>query len=369
VDSLELTFRSAPRAVCRIRVGRGARDALIDELAAAPPGRRLVLVSDGNVHPLYAVPLARRLRARGLAVDDLSFPAGEQHKTRESKDRLEDALLELGVGRDAAIVAVGGGVTGDLAGFLAATWHRGVPVVQVPTSLLAMVDAAVGGKTAVNLEGGKNLVGAFHQPWGVYADVGVLATLPEREYREGFAEVVKSAVIADARLFRRLEERVGSLLGRDDAELAHVVLRCVEIKGSVVRRDEREAGRRGVLNFGHTVAHAIEAVSGYGVSHGAAVAIGMAVESSLAGQVHGFSGSASRRVADLLGAFGLPVRIPSSLDIDALIGAMRRDKKTRAGRVRFALPRRIGSMPGGDGTSVHVEEDVVRRAVQAAVAD
>lgn len=340
----DLVFPPAPRRTCRVRAGRGVLDRLLDEVSAAPPGRPLIVVADANVAPLHAVALAQRLQERGLDVARLQFPAGEPSKIRETKAVLEDRLLDLGAGRDAALVAVGGGVTGDLVGFLAATWQRGIPVVQVPTSLLAMADAALGGKTAVDLPGGKNMVGAFHQPWGVYADVSVLSTLPDDAYADGFAEVVKSAVVADVGLFRWLEDHADELLGRDPEAQARVVSACLEIKGRVVRADERETGRRALLNFGHTVAHAIETASGYGIRHGPAVAIGMCVEADLAQEATGLSRNACLRIERLLEAFGLPVRLPRQLDLDAVVEGTRRDKKVRDGRVRYALPRALGRM-------------------------
>jgi len=345
-------------------VGRGVLGELVDDLAHVPGAARWVLIADDHVAPLHAAPLARRLRARGLTVDELCFPAGERHKVRESKIALEDRLSELGAGRDTWIVAVGGGVTGDLAGFVAATWHRGIPFVQVPTSLLAMVDAAIGGKTAVDIPAGKNLVGSFHQPWGVYADVDLLSTLPDGFYAEGLAEAVKTAVVADGRLFRRLEQSVQALRERDPAELESVVLRCAEIKSRIVRRDEREAGPRAALNFGHTVAHALERATGFELRHGQAVAIGMTVENLLAREARGFPEPHVRRVEALLDAFGLPVRLPSGVDLEAVVTAARSDKKARAGRVRYALPTSIGRMPTGEAMTVEIDERVLRTALR-----
>ena len=285
----------------------------------------------------------------------LTFASGERSKTRETKARLEDRLVAWGVGRDSVIVALGGGVTGDLAGFLAATWHRGVPVVSVPTTLLAMVDAALGGKTAVDLPGGKNLVGAFHQPVALWADLDVLRSLPAKTYREGLAEAVKTAAACDAGLFRRLEADVDALLRRDERVVGRVVARCLALKGAVVAADEREAGRRAILNFGHTAAHAIEAATGYRISHGDAVAIGLVAESRLACRVTGLPRAHADRIEALLRAFGLPVRPPPDLDPGMLARAALRDKKTRGGRVRCVLPERLGEMPTRDDPSVSVD--------------
>jgi 3-dehydroquinate synthase len=365
VEAFDLSFRPAPRRICRVRVGAGALDALVDDLAQEPPGRLLVVVSDEQVGPLHAGRLTERLAARGLRVESLTLPLGESHKTRETKAWVEDRLFDLGAGRDSALIAVGGGLVGDVAGFAAATWHRGVPVVQVPTSLLAMVDAAVGGKTGVNLPGGKNLVGSFHQPWGVYADTAVLSTLPERDYTDGFAEVVKSAVIADGPFFGWLERSVDRLRGREPEALDHAVLRCVQIKARVVRRDEREAGRRAVLNFGHTVAHALEAATAYGIRHAQAVSIGLCVESHLAQRETGFPAKHVGRVEGLLAALGLPVRCASSPTAEAVVEAARRDKKNRDGQIHCALPLRLGHMPPGGGVTVAVAESRLAEAIRA----
>ena len=334
-------------------------DSLIEDLATSPPGNRLFVVSDDRVAPLYGEPLRTRLAARGLPVELLTFPEGEASKSRREKARLEDRLLALGAGRDSTLVAVGGGVTGDLAGFVAATWHRGVPVVQVPTSLLSMADAALGGKTAINVGAGKNLIGAFHQPLGVYADVSVLSTLAEDRFVEGFAEVIKAAVIGDVKLFRWLEKNVEPLLARDPAALEHAIGQCMRIKGRVVVRDERESGRRAILNFGHTIAHALEAQSSYSIHHGHAVAVGMCVEARVAQRMTGLSAGHAARLERLVERFGLPVRPPLELESGELLEATRHDKKARQGQVHYALPRELGRMLPGDEVTVAVEDPTV----------
>lgn len=359
----DIAFRTAARHICRVCVGCGVSAELVNWLADEFVGRLVVIVSDSNVAPLHADPLARALRARGLGVELISFHAGEAHKIRATKSGLEDQLFELGAGRDTVVVAVGGGVTGDLAGFIAATWHRGVPVIQVPTSLLAMVDAALGGKTAVDLPGGKNIVGAFHQPVGLYADINSLGTLPFERYVEGLAEVVKSAAIADLQLFRTLEGSVDRLLARDPEFLEEIVTACLRIKGRVVQRDERESGRRAILNFGHTVAHALEAVSEFDVAHGHAVAYGMCVEGWLAIEAVEFPQRHFDRLRNLLKAVGLPTQLPGEFSIQLLVEASHRDKKVRAGAVHYALPTQLGRMPAGDDVTVTLEDDALRAAI------
>jgi 3-dehydroquinate synthase len=358
-------FRPGPRPRCRIRLGRGALARLVGDLVQERPAHRWVVISDSTVGPLHGAPLAGSLREAGLAVDTLSLPAGEGAKTRATKERLEDELVRLGAGRDVGLVAVGGGVVGDVVGFLASTWQRGVPVVQVPTSLLAMADAAIGGKTAVNVPGGKNLIGTFHQPWGIYIDPAVLESLPESTYVDGFAEMIKAAVIADSRLFGALVRGMAALRRREVEVLEPLLARCVRIKARIVKRDERESGMRAALNFGHTIAHALEAVGDYSGRHGPAVAVGMCVESRLAQGYRGLPPRDTERLETLLVAAGLPVRATLAGTLDELVAAAYRDKKVREGRVHCALPLRIGRMP--PDVTVAVEPDDLRRAATAVI--
>jgi 3-dehydroquinate synthase len=329
-------------------------------LAAAQIAREFrrvlrVVVSDARVARIHGRTFVSLLAQRGAPATLLTFPHGERSKTREAKARLEDRLFALGAGRDTVVIALGGGVTGDLAGFLAATWHRGIPVVSIPTSLLAMVDAALGGKTAVDLPGGKNLVGAFHQPRSLWADVRLLRTLPERQYRAGLAEAVKTAVALDGPLFRRLEAEVRPLMARAERPVGRLVARCLALKGRVVAIDERETGRRAVLNFGHTAAHAIETATDYRVPHGEAVAIGMVAEARLAERMMLLPRADADRIEALLIAFGLPVRPLRGLDPNRLVAAARRDKKARGGVVRIVLPERIGRMPARPDPTVPID--------------
>lgn len=344
-------FEVAPARPSRwttaVVVGAGLLDRAAQALVRSYRGRRLVVVADATVARLHARRFARSLTARGGDVTLLTFPAGEGSKTRETKAALEDRLYRDRVGRETAVIAFGGGVTGDLAGFLAATWQRGVPVVQIPTTTLAMLDAALGGKTGVDLEDGKNLIGVFHQPESVWADVNLLATLSERAYRSGLAEAVKMAAALDGPLFRELEKGASRLLARQPALLARVVARCLALKGRIVAADERDAGRRMILNFGHTAAHALESASAYRIPHGEAVAIGLVAESAVAVKVAGMPRAHAARIESLLVALHLPVRPPRGLDAARLHDALSRDKKSRARIVRCALPRRLGRMPDG----------------------
>jgi 3-dehydroquinate synthase len=322
---------------------------------------RTVLIADSNV---FALLQSGRLSRNPWTGPALTFPAGEASKTRDQWARLTDALLADGLGRDSGIIALGGGVAGDLAGFVAATYMRGLPYLQVPTSLLAMLDASVGGKTGVDTPEGKNLIGAFHPPAAVVADPRALATLPGRDYRGGMAEAVKHGLIADGDYFAWMEREADVLLRRDETALTQLVRRSVEIKAEVVSADERESGCRAILNAGHTVAHALERATNYTLPHGEAVALGLVAESALAEAVGSARPGLAGRVAALLERLGLPVRLGQPLDPGRLIAAMASDKKNRSARLRFALPRRLGAM-GGDGQwTQEAPEPALRRALE-----
>jgi 3-dehydroquinate synthase len=262
-------------------------------------------------------------------------------------------------------VAVGGGVTGDLAGFVAATYMRGVPCLQVPTTLLAMLDASVGGKTGVDTPEGKNLIGAFHPPVAVLADPLVLATLPEREYRAGLAEAVKHGLIADRDYFGWIEAHAETLVGRDPAALEHLVRRSVEIKAEVVGEDEREGGRRAILNAGHTVAHALERATDFRVPHGEAVGLGLVAEAALATGLGLATPEPGARVAALLERLGLPTRVREPVGEERILAAMASDKKNRAGGIRFALPRGVGTMGDGPEWTTEAGEPAILAALRA----
>jgi 3-dehydroquinate synthase len=327
-----------------VHIGVGLFSRLARDLKRCSPEHRVAVISDSRVAKLYGDLLLRALQRSKISAELFRFPAGERSKTRETKSRLEDRLHRAGYGRDTTIVALGGGVTGDLAGYLAASWHRGVPLVQLPTSLLAMVDSSIGGKAGVNLPTGKNLIGAIHQPQAVYADISTLGTLSDRHFSEGLAEMIKAGVIADADFFAQLEREMPRLLQRRRATLQRLIARSVQIKASVVRRDERESGRRAILNFGHTIGHAIEALSEYRIGHGRAISIGMVLEAELAHRHCGFPADAQRRLTELLREAGLPTKLPAAFDPRAILKLARRDKKARSGRARYALPQRLGQM-------------------------
>ena len=321
-----------------------------------------VIISDTNVDPLYAEPLADALVELGSEVDMLAVDAGEPSKAPDVACELWEQLLDQGADRQTVVVALGGGVVGDLAGFVAATFGRGLRFVQIPTTLLAQVDSSVGGKVGINLPGGKNMVGAFWQPRGVVVDVDLLGTLPEREYRAGLAEVVKYGVIQDAAFFAFLEANVEPINARDAGVLTRIVERCCRLKADVVEQDEREeTGLRSILNYGHTFCHALEAATNYEqLLHGEGVAIGMMCAARLAQRLGRVDAAFVGRQRALLEAFRLPLEAPD-VEHDELIELMYRDKKVERGRLRFVLPTRLG----------HVElvRDVATDDILAALED
>ena len=326
----------------------------------------VLIVTDGHVCHQHGAAVGASLHLAGFRCEVAILPPGEQTKSLAEAAALYDRLVEMHADRHTVVVAVGGGVVGDLAGFVAATYARGVPFVQVPTTLLAQVDSSVGGKVGINHPHGKNLIGAFHQPLGVYLDTAVLDTLPLRDYRSGLAEVVKYGVILDEPFFSFLEANVADINQRSAGVLRHIVARSCRLKADVVERDEFErTGLRAVLNYGHTFAHAFETLFGYGeLQHGEAVAIGMVYAARLATKLGRIDESIALRQSNLLGALGLPTRLPDSTKLATtdILDRMRLDKKTVGGRLRFVLPTCLGHVELVDD----VPEDVVRGVLDGA---
>lgn len=330
-----------------IEIGAGRLRHLGSRCRRLRLGGTCLVVSDSNVFALYGEKACASLRQAGFAVTPAVVPAGEASKSEKQLSALYGAALEAGLDRSSFVVALGGGVVGDLAGYLAATFLRGIRLVQVPTSLLAMVDSAVGGKTGINLPRGKNLVGAFHQPALVLADTSTLKTLPRREYVSGLAEVVKYGVIRDARFFQSLEKNANALLRAQPKFLEQVIAKCCAIKADIVRLDERESGLRAILNYGHTLGHAIEQVTGYGrYLHGEAVAMGMVFSGLLSVKTAGFPEDEFERLVSLLRRLGLPVRPPRRA-FSRLWKAMSVDKKGAKKKPRFVLARKLGRVVAG----------------------
>lgn len=359
---------ATPTGEYDVRIGSGLLASLPALLREHCPAHRYAVIADHRVAPLYGEQVVAALAQAGAPAELLHFPAGEENKSRERWAELSDRMLATGIGRDAAVVAVGGGVVGDLAGFVAATYMRGLPVVQVPTTLLAMIDSSVGGKTGVDTPAGKNLIGAFLQPRLVVADTDTLRTLPAAELRAGLAEAIKHGAIADAEYLRWIGAALPDILALEQGALAHLVHRSVQIKAEVVGRDERESGPRKMLNFGHTVGHAVEALSGFRLLHGEAVAIGCVAEAIIGERLGVTEAGAAEALRAVLSSAQLPIRVPADQDPARVVEATRSDKKARQGRVEYALLERIGAAsPGSDGRWGWAVEDAVVRDALAAI--
>jgi 3-dehydroquinate synthase len=356
---VELGSRTYP-----IHIGAGllARAELI---AGSLRHKRVAIITNVTVAPLHLAPLKHALESAGVDVAVITLPDGESHKNWETLNRIYDALIEHRCERGAALIALGGGVIGDLAGFAAATYRRGVPYIQVPTTLLAQVDSAVGGKTAINHPAAKNMIGAFYQPLLVISDTDTLATLPGREYAAGLAEVIKYGLIRDPKFFDWLEANIARLAGREPEALAYAIERSCANKAEVVVLDEREEGPRALLNFGHTFGHAIEAGTGYGTwLHGEAVAAGMVLALRLSQRLGLVAENEVKRATAVLKAAGLPAKAPD-LGLERYLELMGHDKKVEGGRLRFVLLRRIGEAFVSDSVSPAALADVLGAAAHA----
>ncbi len=345
----------------------GVLKELGDIVARSAPAHRYAVISDDTVAALYANRVVEQLPHGTAKI--FTIPPGEQQKTRERWTELSDALSQWGAGRDTTVIALGGGVIGDLAGFVAATFMRGIPVVQVPTTLLAMVDASVGGKTAVDTPFGKNLIGAFHNPGAVIMDPDVLASLSPELLRSGLAEMIKHGIVADAAYFDAVLRTLPHVRTEGAAApgFAGLIAGSVQIKARVVAEDIREGGLRQVLNFGHTIGHAIERELDYAIAHGEAVAIGMVLEARIAEDLGLAKAGLRHTIANAVTAAVLPSELPNGLSAERLLAATYGDKKARSGFVRYALPRTIGTMESADGRwSVPVSDEVVLSVLRSA---
>ena len=350
-----------------VEIGYGLQDRLMEDLAAGLMGklRKCAVITDSTVQSLYAEPILDKLRGAGYAAELFVFPAGEKSKTREVKAELEDAMLAKEFRRDCFVLAVGGGVVTDLAGFLAGTYGRGVPFINYATTLLAAADASVGGKTAVDTPLATNLIGLFNQPRKVYLDLATWKTLPERQIRSGLAETIKHACLADGEFFTYLDQHMEEILAPKTEALDHIAEANCRIKYEVVMKDERESGLREVLNLGHTVGRAIETVSDYQLLHGEAVSIGLVAEVDLALHLGLLKQAERDAVVALLKKAGLPTEIPEYIDREELVKKLYTDKKVRDGRLRFVLQDGIGSVkefePGV--FAAPIEEAVAREII------
>jgi len=327
-----------------IVIGPGLFEQTGLSLQAAKIAKRYAIISDDRVGGLYGEQVRHSLQQAGIAAELIMFPHGEASKHLHTIGSLASELAQRGFDRGDGLVALGGGVTGDITGFLASIYMRGIPFVQMPTSLLAQVDSSVGGKTGVDIAQGKNLIGTFYQPKAVFIDIEALNTLPEEEFLGGMAEVIKYGASIDADFFTWLAANRAAILAQDPAVIVPMIQRCCELKASVVERDEREGGLRRILNFGHTIGHAVEAASGYRLNHGFSVAIGMRAVAELA-LLEGYTDkSVVEKISELLRQYRLPVAVPPELDRNAIRQYIRADKKTIGGRIFFVLPEAIGKV-------------------------
>ena len=350
-----------------IKIGPGLLKELGRHCASLNLGHRCAIISDQHVGPKFGAAARRSLKSAGFDPALITVPAGETAKSMKVLEHCYNALAEHHLERKSFIVALGGGVVGDVAGFVAASYLRGIDFVQVPTTLLAQVDSSVGGKVGVNLKTGKNLVGAFHQPRVVLCDLDTLRRLPAREYRAGLSEVIKYGIIYDDALFERLELDLPKLLKRDPATLSEVIARCCQIKAEVVGKDETESGLRAILNFGHTIGHAIENISGYGkYLHGEAISIGQVAATRISARVFGLSGRDVERIKTIFQKAGLPTQIKlNASQRQKLFAAMLRDKKVSAGEIKFVLAKHIGEVTWGQ----QVPDSMIHDSLVSSAAD
>ena len=324
------------------------------------PARHYVVITDSIVSTLYGQTLLNRLRGMDISADMVDFPAGEKSKNVSTTLAIVERLIELGTDRSSALLALGGGVVGDMTGFIASTFMRSVPYINVPTTLMAQVDSSIGGKTAIDLQEGKNLLGTFYQPRGVFIDVKFLDTLPETEFYNGLAEVMKYGIIEDIELFHFLEEHVNDIKGRDYGVLVKIIESSCRIKKGIVEIDERDNGLRRILNFGHTIGHAVEAESTYTISHGVAVSLGMAAAVRVSEKLYDFPGEERNRIENLMETLGLPRRIPHSVSTDGILSRLKMDKKKEGKMIHFVLLKKMG-MPFINGG---VPESVLRETLE-----
>jgi 3-dehydroquinate synthase len=351
--SIPVALQDAPY---EILIGEGLLEHTGELAARVIKQCRAVIITDDQVGPLHSEKLLKTLKAAGFEAHLLTVPAGEASKSMEQAARLCDRLIELGLDRKCAVFALGGGVIGDLAGFVASIHYRGIPVIQIPTTVVAQIDSSIGGKTGVNSRLGKNLIGTFHQPRLVLSDTTLLSTLPDRIFREGLAEAIKHAVIADASMLSGLPPKKGD-------NLAALIAQNAAIKAWIVSEDEFETkGMRALLNFGHTIGHAIESVAGYGtLSHGECVAIGMVAALDISVRLAGLPQDQADRVTTAIKACGLPTTLPGGLQIDQILAALQRDKKFDAGAIRFVLTKQLGSAFVSDKVSLRDVTEAVER--------
>ncbi len=356
----EIIKVSAGRSHYEIVVGRNIFQKAFEEILQDYKDHKIVIITDSNVERIYKNKILQKLGNKDR-VFILSFKAGEESKNRKTKEVLEDRLFELGFGRDTLIIALGGGVTGDLAGFIAATYMRGVPFIQIPTTLLSQVDSSIGGKVGIDHPSGKNLIGSFYSPNKVYIDLDFLDTLPNEEIVNGIAEIVKSAIIKDGKFFTYLESNMDRVVKLEKEFIDNAIISSLKIKADIVQKDEKEAGIRKILNFGHTIGHSIEILSDFEISHGRAVGIGMAIETSISEKIGILKSEDKERIFRLLKKSKL-LGISFKVSTDNIIKKTILDKKTRKGVVEYSLIKGIGKAVYG----IKVDEGIVKESLAEA---
>ena len=346
-----------------VLIGNSISASIAEFIRKRHKNRKIVIVTDDNLKKLCQKTVLNALKPLNPLL--ISIPTGESSKSREMKEKIEDKLLEKKYGRDTVIIAFGGGVIGDLAGFVASTFDRGVPLIHIPTTLLAMVDSSIGGKTAINTKHGKNLIGTTYQPDAVFADLDFLESLPQEEFINGMAEIIKIAATSDKALFEFIEKNNKKILERNKEMLIKIIKRAIELKKDVVEKDEKESGLRQILNFGHTFGHALENYHNYKKKHGHCISIGLVVESKIANLIGKLSNNEAKRIEALINKFNLPTTVEKNIDIDKIMEIMKIDKKARSQKPRFIILEKIGKIKSGKNNfSFEVHENIVRKAVE-----
>lgn len=345
----------------KILIGYDVLESFVKKIRDSQIANQYLIISDDTVSKMYGNKLLQLLKDLNLSSSLIDFPAGEQSKSFETTLRLSETMLQQGADRKSGVIALGGGVTGDLAGFIASIYMRGIPFIQIPTTLMAQVDSSIGGKTGVNLPAGKNLLGTFHQPEMVLTDVKFLESLPEKEYNNGLSEVLKYGAIEGETIFAKLENNVDEIRARNLPLLKEIIESACSIKAKIVSQDETEKNLRRVLNFGHTIGHAVEAASGYDFSHGECVAVGMVAAARLSERISGLASEEVRRIEQLITALGLKRKIPPEISTEAILSASRHDKKREGEGINFVALRRIGSPIFVKG----LDEQVIRETIDS----
>jgi len=345
-----------------ILIGEGLFKNLAAELKNKPLANAYAIITDSNVEKIHGKKLLKNFQNNGIHSHLISFPAGEKSKTRKTKEKIENGMLELALGRDTCIIALGGGVVGDVAGFVAATYMRGIPYIQIPTTLLAMVDSSIGGKVAVDTEHAKNAIGAFYQPKKVIIDINFLKTLPRSDLTNGLAEIIKHALIKDKDFFHFIEKNIDKILNRDSETLKRTIKRSCEIKAEIVVQDEKEKGIRKILNYGHTIGHAIETALSYEISHGQAIAIGMAYAAKLSAKLGFLHEGSVIRQNNLLEYAGFPHKLSRhKLKPKRLLECIQLDKKIINGKINFVLLNSIGDAFISDEVALEDIKNIIER--------